>query len=257
MSEVFQYLNNYYDRIFVLSLPRLEKRIEHINRALKGLDFDFFWGIDKNETSLELLKEQSLYSTTQYHKFYKKPEDMTLGMICCSLGHLNIYEHIVENNFQRTLILEDDVIPDIKNLEQFPAIIKELPDDWDLFYLGYEKNEQHGKIEKIKKKIYQLINNHAQLKLTREMYEYFYPVPLTAHIAKAGFHDCTHAYSITLQGAQKLARNNRPVSFMADNLLSFMVSTGKIRGYISKPKLFHQLSAFGDKLHSLTASKNQ
>jgi hypothetical protein len=47
MQDRFRLLNEYYDKIYVLSLPRLTQRIEHIKRTLSGLNFEFFFGVDK------------------------------------------------------------------------------------------------------------------------------------------------------------------------------------------------------------------
>src|SRR5690606_26996338 len=175
MNSAFNFLNQFYDKIYVLSLPRLQNRVDYINSTLEGLNFEFFWGVDRENTSVEQLKNALLYCPDTYQQFYKKPLEMHIGMLCCSLGHLQIYEHIVNNNIGKTLILEDDAIPQLANLIYFPEIINELPADWELFYLGYEKNEMHGNKEKIKKTIYQLLNNHSQLKFSREMYKNFYP----------------------------------------------------------------------------------
>ncbi|MBA2500404.1 MAG: glycosyltransferase family 25 protein [Chitinophagaceae bacterium] len=254
MNSAFSFLNQFYDKIYVLSLPRLQNRVDYINTTLHGLDFEFFWGIDKENTSLDQLKDELLFSPESYRQFYKKPQQMHIGMLCCSLGHLQIYEHIVANQIGKTLILEDDAIPQFGNLEFFPEIIKELPDDWELFYLGYEKNEILGKKEKIKKRYYQLFNMHAQLKLSRKMYNRFYPEEIGKYMSVAGFHDCTHAYCVTLEGAKKLINHQKPVSFNADNLLSYLVLTNKINGYISKQKLFNQLSAFNHPSYSLTSN---
>lgn len=253
MNSAFNFLNQFYDKIYVLSLPRLQNRVDYINSTLEGLNFEFFWGVDRENTSVEQLKNSLLYCPDTYQQFYKKPLEMHIGMLCCSLGHLQIYEHIVNNNIGKTLILEDDAIPQISNLIYFPEIINELPADWELFYLGYEKNEMHGNKEKIKKTIYQLLNNHSQLKFSREMYKNFYPESIGKYLSVAGFHDCTHAYSITLEGARKLISHQKPVCFNADNLLSYLVLSKKIKGYISKPKLFNQLSAFNDSSFSLTS----
>lgn len=252
MNSAFNFLNQFYDKIYVLSLPRLQNRVDYIKTTLEGLNYEFFWGVDKEGTSVEQLKSALLYCPETYKQFYKKPLEMHIGMLCCSLGHLKIYEHIVNNNIGKTLILEDDAIPQLASLNIFKEIINELPDDWELFYLGYEKNELHGNKEKIKKTIYQLLNNHSQLKFSREMYKNFYPESIGKYLSVAGFHDCTHAYSITLEGARKLISYQKPVSFNADNLLSFLVLSGKIKAYISKPKLFNQLSAFNGSTISLT-----
>lgn len=253
MQRYFQALNDYYDKIYVLTLPRLTERIAYINQTLKGLDFELFFGTDKQQVSLEGLKHEGVYSTEAYRQFYKKPTEISLGMLCCSIGHLQIYESIVQNGYQKTLILEDDAMPLEESLPLFSQTIGELPTDWELLYLGYEKNENNGVKENIKKLVYTLLPFHSQLKMTPQLYAHYYPVNVSTHIARAGFHDCTHAYSITLEAAKKLLQFRRPVRFHPDNLLSYMIGTGQLKGYIAKPKLFNQLTAFVNQLNSLTA----
>lgn len=253
MHEYFGFLNNYYDKVYVLTLPRLHERMDLINRQLEGLHFEFFYGTDKQDTSINALKEQGAYSTERYLEFYKRPHEMSLGMLCCSLGHLHMYQSIIANGYRRTLILEDDVQPLSEGLALWPQLISELPADWDVFYLGYEKNESFGWMQKLKSALYRTRPWHAQLKLTSAMYANYYPRSLSKHIARAGFHDCTHAYSVTLEAAKKLAALQTPVAFNPDNLLSYAIATGRVTGYIARPKLFNQLSAFGDKMPSLTA----
>ena len=252
MRNSFQYLNDFYDKIYVLSLPRLEERTRHIIDVLNGLKFEFFWGIDKQKVLLEKMKEEGLYSTERYREFYKKPEEMSLGMLCCSLGHVKIYESIILNGYQKTLILEDDVVPVEANLKSFPQIVSELPSDWELLYLGFEKNEISGWKQKIKQNLYKIFPSHAQLKMNRKIYSSYYPQTISEHIARAGFHDCTHAYSVTLDGAKKLLNKQQPVAFNADNLLAYMNCTNELKAYISRPKLFNQLSAFNNGIESMT-----
>lgn len=253
MKEQFQHLNNYFDKILVLTLPRLTSRIESFKEKFEGLDYEFFYGTDKLQTSIESLKNRGAYSTKAYSKFYKRPVDMSLGMLCCSLGHMDIYNFITENKFSKTMILEDDAFPIKDQLTNFNAIISDLPDDWELFYLGYEKNELLGRREKANRFVKSILPHHTQLKLSGKIFKNFYATPLSVHISKAGFHDCTHAYAVTLEGAQKLKNFSHPVSFHPDNLLAYLNCTGKIKGYISRTKLFDQLSAFTHEIDSLTA----
>ena len=252
MRNHFQYLNDFYDKIYVLSLPRLQERTRHIIEVLNGLKFEFFWGIDKQKILLESIKQEGLYSTEKYREFYKKPDEMSLGMLCCSMGHVNIYETIILNGYKKTLILEDDVVPVEANIKFFPQIVSELPSDWELLYLGYEKNEISGWKQKIKQNLYKIFPSHAQLKMNRKIYSSYYPKNISAHIARAGFHDCTHAYSVTLDGAKKLLQKQQPVAFNADNLLAYMNCTNQLKGYICRPKLFNQLSAFNNGIESMT-----
>lgn len=251
MSQ-FTPLNNYYDKIYILTLPRLKDRIAYIKKTFEGLDFEFFYGVDKENHSIKSFSEEGIYSSELYKHFYKSPPEMPLGMLCCALGHVNIYQKIVDEGYERTLILEDDAVPDLHTLKLFPKIVKEIPTDTELLYLGYEKNEGTGIRSKVKHAFYQMFPSNAQLRLTRQIFRSYYPRPLSKHIARAGFHDCTHAYSISLHGAKKLLAAQHPVRFNPDNLLSYLSCTGKLHGYIVRPKLFNQLTAFNTMHQSLT-----
>ncbi len=253
MKEHFQQFNNYFDKILVLTLPRLTSRIEAIKEKFDGLNYEFFYGTDKLQNSLESFKNSGNYSTKAYSRFYKRPAEMSLGMLCCSLGHMDIYNYISENKFSKTMILEDDAFPVTEHLSNFNTIISDLPDDWELFYMGYEKNESLGKKEKLNRFFKSIFPHHTQLKLSGKIFKNFYAEPLTDNISKAGFHDCTHAYAVTLEGARKLKNFSQTISFHPDNLLAYMNCTGKIKGYISRNKLFNQLSAFTNEIDSLTA----
>ena len=101
MQSVFPYLNDYFDKILVLTLPRLTDRIDDIKKNLAGLNYDFFYGLDKATTSLDDLKRQGLYSISRYQQMYKNPTDMPLGMLCCAIGHLKIYETIIQHGYKK------------------------------------------------------------------------------------------------------------------------------------------------------------
>jgi glycosyl transferase family 25 len=252
MENYYTAINNYFDKIYVLTLPRLQQRAALIARQLKGLNYELYFGVDKEYTSLQGLEAQGIYNNDRYKHFYKRPPHMSLGMLCCSLGHVQMYQSIIAHNYQRTLILEDDVFPLKDNLALFPAIISELPADWQVFYLGYEKNEKLGWWQQLKRLVYMTWPHHTKLHLTSSQYAHYYPRTLSTHIARAGFHDCTHAYAVTREGAQQLLQLQTPVAFNADNLLSYGISRQMIKGYIARPKLFNQLTAFTDQMTSLT-----
>jgi len=91
MQNSFQYLNDYYDKIFVLSLPRLTDRIETLKSNLNGLHYELFEGIDKENVTMRELKSKGLYDTKRYQQFYKKPLEIPVGMLCCALGHVKMY----------------------------------------------------------------------------------------------------------------------------------------------------------------------
>jgi glycosyl transferase, family 25 len=67
-----------------------------------------------------------------------------------------------------------------------------------------------------------------------------YPKRVSKHLYTAGYHDCTHAYGLTLSAAQKLVQLQQPISFVADNLLAYAVTNELVKGYITLPKIINQ-----------------
>jgi glycosyl transferase, family 25 len=66
------------------------------------------------------------------------------------------------------------------------------------------------------------------------------PKPYSPYLKKAGFHDCTHAYAITLAAAEKLYAAQSPVVYRADDLLSHTILKGALNAFVTEPKFFDQ-----------------
>jgi GR25 family glycosyltransferase involved in LPS biosynthesis len=67
-----------------------------------------------------------------------KPHNIRLSpsMIGCTLSHLNIIKHARDNRFENILIFEDDVAFVDNFSELFDQYIEQVPQDWDMIYLG-------------------------------------------------------------------------------------------------------------------------
>ena len=83
--QYFQFLNQYFDRIFVVTIARASERQQQIKERLQGLNFEFFYGIDKQEHSMEDLKKQGLYSEKKAKQFHRYDKEMTHGEVACAL----------------------------------------------------------------------------------------------------------------------------------------------------------------------------
>lgn len=68
----------------------------------------------------------------------------------------------------------------------------------------------------------------------------WFPGDYSPHLLKAGFHDCTHGYAVSLSAARKLLSRQTPVVQRADNLLTELVLKGELKAFASKEYLFNQ-----------------
>ncbi|MGR5128414.1 glycosyltransferase family 25 protein [Photobacterium swingsii] len=92
--------------IIVISLKWSLKRRESVTRQMEkhGLNFTFFDAIDGST----LNTCDANFDHTYCERNYNHP--MNAGEYACAYSHIKIYEFIVENKIENTIILEDDFI---------------------------------------------------------------------------------------------------------------------------------------------------
>jgi GR25 family glycosyltransferase involved in LPS biosynthesis len=117
---------DYFDKIYVLSLKRNTQRRQIVKERLSkvGLDFEFFDACDGQVFD-------------HIWKKLQNPNFTTKNYVACQISHLQIYNDALSQGYKRILILEDDVKPhkDIVNI--FENYKSQIPDDYDLLYLGW------------------------------------------------------------------------------------------------------------------------
>lgn len=241
----FTALNLFFDHIYVITLLRAKERQHTIRENLAGLKYKFFFGADKQDYSIPQLIHDGIYDEVLAKKNHRYHKTLSSGQVCCAWSHKRVYEDIIMKGFQKVLILEDDVtaVDGIGTLST--QVLSELPEGWELLYMDYTKNE---KPNFLKKNWYHLQSALGALTWSQKTIENLYPVKLGTHIYTSGYHDYTSAYALTSSAAKKLIALQSPVIYLADNLLANACTTKQIEGFISRPKLFSQLSQGSDKL---------
>lgn len=235
MHEQFQLLNQYYDKIHVLSVQSAEQRRKLFAERFKGLNYSFFYGADKNNFTINELIEKKIYSevlTKEHHRYTKA---MRPGEIACSWSHRMMYEDMLNHNYSRILILEDDAVPDPEVIKQVPNILSEIPDDCELLMWGWDKNGESNMTTSFKKTGYHIQNKFGFLKWSPTMINNLFAKPFSPHIKRAGFHDYTYAYAISRSAAEKLQQMQTPIQYIADNLLAHAITRNIVTGYIVYP----------------------
>ncbi|MBK7561571.1 MAG: glycosyltransferase family 25 protein [Chitinophagaceae bacterium] len=240
VPEINKRLHQYFDKVFVLTVPRFKERQQKVQERLAGILFEFFYGVDKNDLDAEFIARNYKYDKKNSLAIRQVFKELNTGEIACALSHRTIYQAMVDNGWKRVLIFEDDVVPDFVNLPQLFQTLKELPDNWELFYLGYLKNEKRTPSRQLKQFWYTLMGQSGLSRMPLQMIKNRLPRKFSSLLLKAGFHDCTHAYAVSLEGAKKLLQAQTPVTYRADNLLSALVLQQKLHAFISKDFLFNQ-----------------
>lgn len=254
MESTFNQLNSFFDHVYVISLPRATERHEHFKKELKGLNYSIFWGKDKNGFDRQELIKCNVYNEELAITHHRYGKVMSLGAIGCSWSHLLVYQDMLKNNYDKILILEDDIVFNRKTVFSLPKILNELLQDWDLLYFGFYKNEPSLKyISSLKKMYYHFLRFFRVINLSHKEISNRFPEKKSTHIYKSGYHDCTHAYGITASCARKMIGIQTPISFIADHLLAHVATNDLVKAYIAIPKIIDQLHlVFEDNLPSYT-----
>lgn len=215
-------LNKYFDKVFVITLkhnfeeskfvsvdgltPTSKNRGERIKERLNGLEYEFFYGVDGSKCEFG-----SVVSLPDGTKLVQ-PQNLTFGQIGCSLSHVKLYELISNSDWDKVLILEDDCIfnEEINNLENY---FSQLPNDWEMIYLGWVGNIHSGNISQ---NIY---------KISKETF-------LNLH--------CTHSIGVTKSFASKMAKFNKECFYTADGAFSAIVKEQNEICYAITPSLAKQ-----------------
>jgi glycosyl transferase family 25 len=235
MENNFKLLNEYYDKVYVISVKAAEHRRKLFTERFAGLNYSFFFGADKNNISINELIEKNIYNEELTKKNHRYTKTMMPGEIACALSHRMIYEEMLQNNYSRVLIFEDDAIPDTEGLKMIPAILSEIPSNNELLMWGWGKNDEDGFTASLKKSGYHLLHTLGLLKWDHTIINNLFARPFSTHLKKAGFHDYAHAYGITKAASEKLIQMQTPVQYIADNLLAYAITKNIINGYIAYP----------------------
>lgn len=186
---------NYFDKIYIVSLPDQLKRREAISNELLDLgisSYEFVDAIsgDSLESTGELVRQGILA------KEFKDPNGgLTKNIIACSISHRKAQQKFLDDGFDVGLILEDDVMftkSGLKfimagGLEDAQSRLNKT--DWDIFMWG---------------------SSSASIPTwdigEYPLFEYKRYLPNWA----------AHAYQINRRGASKLIKSNTPVQYAAD-----------------------------------------
>jgi glycosyl transferase family 25 len=198
--------------VFVINLKRSLERRDHTTIQLNdlGLHFQIVEATDGAELSDQNIQNNHDFGIFKFgmHSRYLLKEE-----IGCTLSHLKIYRHLVDEKLDMACILEDD--NDYSS--NFKDVLDNIPfysDNWDLLYLGHRSGSTTKEAQSRKKK---------QL------------MPLDYFIGEAiEMPYGSHAYVIKNEAAKKLLNRAYPVSKPFDSFIGEGSAFG-IRTYLLSP----------------------
>lgn len=128
---------NYFDKIYCINLDSRKDRWDSAEKQFKsyGLDVERVSAVKGSDLNLDW------------------PPEIKEGAVGCSLSHLFVMKMAKQLGLKNYLILEDDIEFDPEFVSKFNLIQNQIPDDWDMLYLGGQHYHGMG-LEQITENIF-------------------------------------------------------------------------------------------------------
>lgn len=233
-------LRSYHDKVYVLTTPAAKERQRGVVEQLGEGNFEYVYGPDKNELSIEGLARSGVYDPNTFVDLIWP--DMTLGHICCAIGHRNVYERFLESDGERALIFEDDVVAYDIDEEEIAAAVRNIPANAEIVYWGWwlgkfrpwsRVAQQYIDEARASLGFYHLTRVQVQNRWMRRHNRYFHT---------SAWNYLLHAYTITRSAAEVMIEMNTPIIMNSDHVPIKAIEQGRMRGYVAVTQLFWQRS---------------
>jgi glycosyl transferase family 25 len=225
-------MEKYVDNVYLINMDKDTDRLEKVTKECKkfNINFERFNGVDPLKLSK---KELNKYVSKICQNICPN------GIIGCGVSHMKIYEDALKNNYKNILVLEDDVFFSDDIYEELNKAMIELPEDYDILYLGclgwYNKQPKYNidfynllyyLLSKCKSECKSKCKNN---KLMNNKYKYIHvpELPLSAH-----------AMMISNKGCKKLLNLIEKLNYHID--MTIAVKSNELNIYTTKKQLIYQ-----------------
>lgn len=204
------YLNQIFQKVFVINLDRSPERLLEIDKKLKALNINYerISAVDGKTLGSEEIKQMTTAMCAR---------GCTLSSIGCAMSHINVWKQIIRENLTSALVLEDDAIFSNNFEQRFKQSWAKVPNNWDLVYVGCSAgcgDRANYTIADWLWVSFSSIWSDTRIKLSTDVNE---------DICTPDFAAGTHCYALSNTGARKLAKALQRISLTGhiDVLMSY------------------------------------
>jgi len=114
---------------FVINLKRRDDRLTKFkeNCPFDDVDVEIVYGFDAQNPDLESEAEQKIFNS--FHS-------LLVGERGVFISHMRIFQEILDKNYDYGFIMEDDALFCDNFMEKYNALIKDMPLDTNILYIG-------------------------------------------------------------------------------------------------------------------------
>lgn len=237
----FDTLNQYFDKIYVITLDGCEDRQQSIESHFAGLKYVFWPGTDKRKLKPDVLDNTGLYDDDKHKNTKRTTRSLSLGEYACACSHRSIYEDVLANDYQRVLVFEDDAIPLLARLTDFNDEMSSLPSDWDIVLFDYYDHQAPSFKTSLKQSIYKLYHKLGIAnwhKVSAKLIRYLAMREFNQHFYVPGKLSGAHAYAVSHKAAQHYVDYQTPVILQADRIFYYYSQYDRLQQFALKRPMF-------------------
>lgn len=209
-------------KAYMISLNDATDKINYLKTF--GIDVQLVKGVNGKTIPIEEITRRV---SNKYKNFGPK------SAIGCALSHMDTWKLFLETNDEYSIIFEDDVVLEDNFVEKLEIALNEVPENYDILYLGCTgcDNEQKINIVKFTASFWiapKTFNPHKQI---------------TDNIGIPSVAFSTHAYVVSRKGATKLLKYlDGKLYHHIDFCIQQLVLDNKIESYSTTPRIAYQTS---------------
>lgn len=239
-------------KTYIISLDRTPERFAFVKKQLdeQNLKYEKFKAVDGYELDFQNTKTGEFLAEEKKKDFYKyswknrpgtynvalhgRPlmkifvgkRRFSLGEIGVACSHREIWKEMIKNNYDKVMVFEDDVILDKDFKKNLAEYIADLPDDWDIAFLGIGRRH----------------NKYGYFVCVGEIFRDIDNVENHPHVAKIQPTNLVYGmfgYIINQKGAKKLLELSNFSEYPIDDIVFLQggINTGKVKGYVAMKKM--------------------
>lgn len=257
------------DAVYVINLDRSPERLQKISKQLDdmGIKFRRFRAIDGRKLKIinvktdkiEDIKSFTSHKKIKYNggrfeneKFVVSCENFSInyetefsflgaylsyGELGCAMSHLAVMHDIVKNNFKKAILLEDDVVFEKNFKNDLKLMLANTPDDFDIVFLDVGMNGLQTDFELSHNELQYIANPERLLAHFNKNSNNKYCIAISENNCLFG----THAYCVSLKGAQKIILNTDPLTAPIDDYIFRhpKMNNSQIKRYVARKKMLY------------------
>jgi hypothetical protein len=139
-KDTDNFIDTYFDAVYLINMDKRKDRLKEMKQRLDTANIKNY----KRVVGVAITDEEfKTMNKDAYKNFQFDKVSYIKGQLGCRQSHINCIKDAKKNNYDKILILEDDIYIDENINGKLKHVINEIKDNWDILYLGGDYRENN------------------------------------------------------------------------------------------------------------------